>query len=493
MQLPFKVRLFAKLGGMLQDGGAHKSVWHSRGDSASKFCLLCKNLFTEESQLAEADGTKLLSCNCLKWSDLVQASSRDLRAAARYLETKESTMPPDAFRNLQQGLGITHHKHSLLLDRYLDEFVDPVGIYLHDWMHAFFVDGIFNVVLYLVLEAAMQKGFTSVYTVFSDYVAKWTWPLRVNGSHLHEIFDDSRRDKHRAAKHIKCQASDGLSLVGVAAHFVSTVLLNLVKMKGADVGCEKECYAFLALVDVIELIVASARITVQPERLLTAAETFLHLFRDSWGYEWMTPKFHWMLHFWRQLLNSKKMLSCFCLERKHRVPKRYATEIKNISKGSSKSLLMEVVSHHLGQLRKPDAFSFEVGLVGGSIASKRIKQLLSDELELDPKGEAAQAIKCSPQVRFSPFALCDRNDVIIFKDGNGFRAGRVQLHCEVHGWPISMVSVFAVHKVGADSGYSEWTALEDQFFIGSEDILDSVVYSTTPDGKVAILLPPEFR
>ena len=26
MLLPFKVRLFAKLGGMLQDGGAHKSV-----------------------------------------------------------------------------------------------------------------------------------------------------------------------------------------------------------------------------------------------------------------------------------------------------------------------------------------------------------------------------------------------------------------------------------------------------------------------------------
>ena len=142
------------------------------------------------------------------------------------------------------------------------------------------------------------------------------------------------------------------------------------------------------------------------------------------------------------------------------MPKRYATEIKNISKGSSKSLLMEVVSHHLGQLRKPDAFSFEVGLVGGSLASKRIKQLLSAELELDPKGEAVESIKCSPQVRFSPVALCDRNDVIIFKDDSGFRAGRVQLHCEVLGLPISMVSVFAVHKVGSDSGYSEWTALE---------------------------------
>ena len=43
------VRLWAVLGGMLQDGGAHKAVWHSRGDSASKFCIPCKNLFDQES------------------------------------------------------------------------------------------------------------------------------------------------------------------------------------------------------------------------------------------------------------------------------------------------------------------------------------------------------------------------------------------------------------------------------------------------------------
>ena len=61
------VRLWAVLGGMLQDGGAHKAVWHSRGDSASKFCILCKNLFDQESEIVDADGTNLLSCNCLTW------------------------------------------------------------------------------------------------------------------------------------------------------------------------------------------------------------------------------------------------------------------------------------------------------------------------------------------------------------------------------------------------------------------------------------------
>lgn len=48
------VRMWAKLGGILQDGGAHKYVYMIRGDGASKFCMLCRNLFTEASNVCEA-------------------------------------------------------------------------------------------------------------------------------------------------------------------------------------------------------------------------------------------------------------------------------------------------------------------------------------------------------------------------------------------------------------------------------------------------------
>ena len=60
------LRLFAVLGAFLQDGGAHKSTWHCRGDGASKPCLLCKNLFTESSNVCDEDGTNLLRCNVIK-------------------------------------------------------------------------------------------------------------------------------------------------------------------------------------------------------------------------------------------------------------------------------------------------------------------------------------------------------------------------------------------------------------------------------------------
>ncbi len=63
------VRLFVVMGVVLQDGGAHKSVWHSC--DGSKMCMLRKNLFTIKSELTDADGTELLSCGVTKLADLV--------------------------------------------------------------------------------------------------------------------------------------------------------------------------------------------------------------------------------------------------------------------------------------------------------------------------------------------------------------------------------------------------------------------------------------
>ena len=68
------------------------------------------------------------------------------------MERQASIAQTDEFGDMQQALGMTHHKHGILLDRSLDEFVDPVGVYQHDWMHAIFVDGVFNLCLYLILE-----------------------------------------------------------------------------------------------------------------------------------------------------------------------------------------------------------------------------------------------------------------------------------------------------------------------------------------------------
>ena len=80
-----KFRLFAACKFLLQDGAAHKSVWHSRGDGGSRYCMLCTNLFTETCNLVEEDGTNELVCNIIRKSELQMATGEGLRRCARVL------------------------------------------------------------------------------------------------------------------------------------------------------------------------------------------------------------------------------------------------------------------------------------------------------------------------------------------------------------------------------------------------------------------------
>ena len=73
---------------------------------------------------------------------------------------------------------------------------------MHDWMHCLFVDGVINVVVYLLLEAFIRKGMNTIWETFADYVDRWTWPRRLHGAHLHEVFRGARKDSQRKAQHV---------------------------------------------------------------------------------------------------------------------------------------------------------------------------------------------------------------------------------------------------------------------------------------------------
>ena len=115
------IRLWARVGGVVQDGGAHKAIWHSRGDGASMCCMRCLNLCTVASQVCDEDGTGLLVCNVIKASELVPSTSANVRNRARYLEAQSITVTGQDFVELQQAIGMTHHPMSILLDRSLDD------------------------------------------------------------------------------------------------------------------------------------------------------------------------------------------------------------------------------------------------------------------------------------------------------------------------------------------------------------------------------------
>ena len=207
----------------------------------------------------------------------------------------------------------------------------------------------------------------------------------------------------------------------------------------------------------------------------------------------MTPKFHWLLHLWKTLQRNNALLNCFCLERKHRMPKRYATDITNAQKLNSASLLMEVTCHHLSQLQQLGAFQFSLGLVDSCPASRKVKRILSSELGFEQDGDAARSIKVSTTCRFSPVAICHKTDFVLFKDGIGGKVGKIKLHFKVLGVAFSIISVLAIHQHESQSAYSVWIPLHHEICIEADQILDTLVYSELPDGKIAALLPLDVR
>ena len=475
-------RLFARLGTVLQDGGAHKAVWQARGDGASKFCMLCKNLFTNDSTVVDEDGRRLLKCDQIKLDELEASTDAELRTNARYLEQESAMLSPDEFNLLQQALGLTYAKYGLLLDRSLDRIVKPTEVYMHDYMHALYVDGALNLVIYLCFEAFIASGETGVYESFSDYVSKWKFPGRLHAYHLEDIFTTERRDKHRKAKHIKCQASGLLSLLGPMLLYVQQVLAPMGSNNAA-------CDALRSMIELSQLTAATARINVSPARLLSVVHRCLDAFVHAFGFEWLTPKCHWLLHLPETLERNGRLLNCFVLERKHKTPKRYATELANISGEASKSLLSEVVCHHLASLND-SCFKYGIGLVKGRAAPKKTRRLILEALGLEDTG---MEVLTANEARFNKLGACRQDDVVLLQDGNAFRAGRIRLHFATAGECVSMVQAFALHRQVPETALAIWRVSDGPFECWeTKAILAAVEYCVYPDGNIGTILPIEY-
>lgn len=410
------------------------------------------------------------------------ATSQGLRTTARFLECQARILSTTALGKQETALGMTHHPHALLLDRSLDHVVDPVSVYVHDWMHGLFVDGVYNVMVYLLFEEFISRGKKDIYELFGEYISKWRWPGRIaNMANVAKIFLGDKKEKHRKAQHIKCQASELMTVSSVLALFVQRVMLP-------SRVCDDACKAFLALSDVVDFTTCANRGRVSADLLRDAVHKFLSLFVGMWGFEWLTPKFHWLLHYSIVLRKFGMLFNCYVHERFHRVAKRYATDSKNPDKNMA-NILREVTSHKLGALVGTTAFDFSVGLVKPRLASARVRRTVLELLG----AETNLQISTSIESRFSPLGTCIRKDFVLVKSGASFFVGQVQWHIDIGGVPASVISCWRQVAVTKEQGYSEWDADNSLELIETQLILDVVAYTRFANGRVGVLLPCEFR
>ena len=114
-------------------------------------CMLCKNVVSTPSGLADSDGADILVCSVVHEDECLFATDDEVRGATkRVAGYKLSSTTKADFQLRQQAIGFTNLEHGILQDPALEAIVNLVANYGHDRMHGIFPGGDrFHVLSYL--------------------------------------------------------------------------------------------------------------------------------------------------------------------------------------------------------------------------------------------------------------------------------------------------------------------------------------------------------
>ena len=118
-----RLRLFAVLSMVLQDGGAQKFVWSCKGDGGTRPCFLCKNLVSSSSSVAACDVSGMLVDDMVDADRLIPATNEDIRNAIKRLAPFKETDSAGDFKLREQAIGFTLQNRALLTQPELEDIV----------------------------------------------------------------------------------------------------------------------------------------------------------------------------------------------------------------------------------------------------------------------------------------------------------------------------------------------------------------------------------
>ena len=133
--------------------------------------------------------------------------------------------------------------------------------------------------------------------------------------------------------------------------------------------------------DVVDALVCTRMHLTTPDDLRNRVDALLKACVEAGWSESMIPKFHWMIHYAFHLARFDCLPTCWVHERKHKVIKRYGTDIENLST-YSRSVISEATSHQLESLRRDCALDLGFGFDVKREAPRRLALPLRSALGL---------------------------------------------------------------------------------------------------------------
>ena len=319
-----------------------------------------------------------------------------------------------------------------------------------------------------------------VVSELQKYIECYTQPKAFGGKGVNgkEAFTIANWKTSKEKGDVRCSASEVLSVYPILRQWVEHVL-------ALQRWSTTMCAAFCALCNVLDMLQAQDTGLVTADALDAENQAHLKGFLASYGPDGTIPKFHKLMHQGRQYRRHKKLISCWVLERKHKVAKRFSQDVTNTSIDWERSVLAECTNAHLDALAAPDALRVDSHLVAKRPPSRADAALISLVFG------AGHDVATSTFAKLSFGGSCAVGDVCAVTNAGGMMICRVLKLGDVNGVCVALLSAWPVVEYVTGRASGRWrTALEEPLWVDVDDIIAACCYALPSDALEATVLVP---
>lgn len=308
----------AKIVGILGDEKGMKEGFSSKGASATRSCLSCKNVVQFLDDHIK-DHPYLVPISCSDPARFDRSTDDEVYEAADHLIALADG-PRSALELAQQTLGLTFVRDGLLFDLSMRNSILPITHWLRDWMHTMAVAGNANVELQQIIRKVRAAGVSL--EQMQAFIDLYNLPKAYGKVHS-EWLSIKRVGKGEERDGWKGFSGEVITLVPLMLDFLLVVVVPLSVVDPAHVECFRLLDKLLKLFKLgprsAAARLADIEITIQQH-----GDLFVQLYKDV-----VKPKFHYLYHIPDHIRSIGKLLSCFATERRHRTAKTPAAYIFN--------------------------------------------------------------------------------------------------------------------------------------------------------------------
>ena len=332
----------------IADGDAHRAFFNIKGASAIRPCPICRNVLKKNHKAARRS-RYAVDISCTNYKTFDYCTDADSFANYDRLAAAHGVLGAGKFKALEQAMGLSYNPLSIIGLVALRHMMLPVSQIVLDWMHCFFVGGIFNHTVQKLMRVGKK---VCNFELLRTYIGSdWILPGYIRGlANLNGVFTDGREKAMFKSKGgMKGSASEMLTVYPMMRRFVESFVVG-----SAGGSLDSGCAVFIAICDLIDTIMAAKKgfyINVEEggKAIRDATILYMDITVKTWGRAGTWPKFHWVWHIWQQFLRDGAIYDTFALERKHQLTKHFASKVRN-SLRFDKSVTMRSILEQRRQL-----------------------------------------------------------------------------------------------------------------------------------------------